>query len=462
MEVFRPVIGLLEQHDVGPLRAGFLSALARRHHVPGAQLAVHQDGETFAVEVGELEFGTRRRVGRECAFPIGSITKSFTATLAMMLVADGDVDLDAPVGDYLPELDDLGARLTLRQLLSHTGGLAAGPDSDEVFAATARRYVTDHCHRRNLVLAPGIGFSYSNLGYVIAGWLIETVTGMSWWEAVESILLRPLGIEPTFVSADPAGPGGPTGRPIATGHSVNAGRTRPVRPVEAPAEAATGALAASAVDLVSLARLHLGRGVPGLLPKAYADRMRQPAPGADPFGLADGWGLGLALFRHGGVEWVGHDGNVDGASCYLRIDPAGGRVIAFTSNANTGAGMWRDVVAELARVGIPVAPAAVAPPGPVVAPPRGCAGTYANGDMEFVVVKEGGRHYLGVDGEFGALTFHEDLVFSLRDPNSGRTVVGGRFLRDQATGALDGVQVNGRVATRRTHIHREVGRRLVA
>lgn len=410
------MIGLLDEHDVRPVRAGFLSALARRHRVPGAQLAVHQDGDTVAVEVGELESGTRRRVCRESAFPIGSITKSFTATLAMALVADGDVDLDAPVGDYLPDLDDVGAWLTLRQLLSHTGGLASGPESDEASAATARRYAIDHCTRRNLVLPPGTAFSYSNLGYVIAGWLIETVTGMDWCEAVGSILLHPLGITPAFVGV-PAGRS--PRRPLATGHSVNAatGRARPVRPVAAPAEAATGGLALSATDLVALGRLHLGAGVPGLLPKTHADRMRQPVPAAEPFGLADAWGLGLAVFRHAGTDWVGHDGNVDGVSCYLRIDPAGGRVVAFTSNANTGAGMWQDVLAELARAGITVGTtAAAAPPGPPVAPPPGCVGTYANGDAEFVVVNRGGRHYLGVDGEFGALTFHEGLVFALRDP----------------------------------------------
>ena len=458
------MIGLMEEQEVRPLRAGFLSALARKHRVPGAQLAIHRDGRTVAVDVGELEFGTRRRVSQESAFSVGSITKCFTATLAMILVADGDIDLDAPVSDHLPELDKLGVPLTLRQLLSHTGGLASGPDedADEVSPLTARRYVMDHCNRRNLVLPPGTGFSYSNMGYVVAGWLIETLTAMSWWEAVESILLRPLGIEPTFVGPHSAGP---SGRPMATGHSVNAvtGRTRPVRPVSAPAEAATGGLAMSAADLVALGRLHLGDGAPSLLPQAYADQMRQPVPAAEPFGLADAWGLGLALFRHCTTDWVGHDGNVDGASCYLRIDPAGGQVVAFTSNANTGSAMWQDLLAELARVGFPIGPTAVRTPGqPIAPPPHGCVGTYANSDTEFMVVSEGGRHHLGVDGEFGAMTFHNGLTFSLLDPGSGRTVVGGRFLRDPVTGTLDCLQINGRVGRRLTHITPDVRRRLVA
>jgi CubicO group peptidase (beta-lactamase class C family) len=481
------VIGLVHEREATLPIQSQLAALARRHRVPGAQLAVHEGGRTAAVETGELEFGSRRRVTRSSAFALGSITKAFTATLAMVLVADGDLDLDAPVADHLPELADLGDGLTLRHLLSHTGGLASGPDADGVRASTARRYLSDHCGRTAVLVPPGTAFSYSNLGYVIVGSLVETVTGMSWWEATESILLRPLGITPTFLggpspaagppaagslaasgSAGAAGSIGVRGarRPTATGHSVNnvTGRTRPVRPVMAPAEAATGGLAASAVDLVSLGLLHLGAGEPDVLGRRHAESMRRPVAGAEPFGLADGWGLGLARFHHGGVDWVGHDGNVDGTCSYLRVDPAGGRVVAFTANANTGAAMWADVVAELDRAGFPLGPAgATVPLGPPVTPEPECVGTFVNGDVEFTVARrEGGRLQLAVDGESGGLTLHAGLTFSLRDPRSGRPVPGGRFLRDPATGRLYAIQVNGRLARRHSGVGRETRQRLIA
>jgi CubicO group peptidase (beta-lactamase class C family) len=219
-----------------------------------------------------------------------------------------------------------------------------------------------------------MGFSYSNPGYALVGLLIEAVTGMTWAEAVESILLRPLEIKPAFVGL----PGATSpARPVATGHSVNvtAGRTRPVRQCEAPAIAPAGALAVSATDLVKLGMTHVGTGMPTLLPAAQAALMRQPVPCADPFGLADGWGMGFALYRHESADWIGHDGNADGTSCYLRIDPAGGWVVALTTNANTGAGLWRDLLAELDRAGIPVGPSGSATPGgPRTSPPAGCAG----------------------------------------------------------------------------------------
>jgi len=435
------------------LPPGVLSALARRHLAPGAQLAIHHDGETVASEVGELEFRTGRRVPRDAAFPIGSITKCFTATLAMILVADGDVDPDLPIGDYIPGLGHLGGRTNLRQLLSHTSGLADISGMEDLSTMTLRRYVVDHARHASLVLRPGTGFSYSNPGYALAGLLIETITGMTWAEAIEAILLRPLEIKPAFISL----PGTtPPAHPVATGHSVNviAGRTRPVRQSAAPAIAPAGALAVSATDLVKLGMIHVGAGVPSLLPAAQAARMRQAVPCADPFGLADGWGMGLAVYRHEAADWVGHDGNADGTACYLRIDPADGWVIALTTNANTGAGLWRDLLAELARAGIPVAlPRSAAPGGPPTGPPAGCAGRYANGDAEYVVTAgSNGSIHLSVDGEnFVPLTWHEDLTFSVRDPSGGQQVFGGRFVRDPdepGTGRIHGIQVGGRLAGR--------------
>lgn len=111
----------------------------------------------------------------------------------------------------------------------------------------------------------------------------------------------------------------------------------------------------SAVDLVALGRMHIGAGVPELLPPTYAEQMRQAVPGADPIGLAEGWGCGLAVFRDGATDWVGHDGNANGTSCYLRIDPAGGWVVALTTNATTGSYLWEELHTELRQANLPLA-----------------------------------------------------------------------------------------------------------
>jgi CubicO group peptidase (beta-lactamase class C family) len=446
------VTGLLSEATAPPsalsLPPSTLSALMRKHRVPGAQLAIYHDGTTTAMAAGELEFRTGRRVARDAAFPAGSITKCCTATVAMILVADGDVDLDAPVSDYVPELGDLGDIINLRQLLSHTSGLADFPGLEDLSTLTLRRYVADHVRRGHLVLPPGAGFSYSNPGYAVAGRLIETVTGMPWAEAVESILLRPLEIEAAFVDV----PGARSAqRPLAAGHSANitTGRIRPVRQSGGSVMAPVGGLALSAGDLIKLGLIHVAPGAPRLLPAACADQMREPVACADPFGLADGWGMGLALYRQEAAQWAGHDGNADGTSCYLRINPADGWVIALTSNANTGARLWQDLLAELARAGVPIdTPRAPAPRGPHVAAPADCVGRYVNGDAEYAVtVGSHGSIHMSVDGEnFPSLTLHGDLTVSMLDPGSGRRVLGGRFVREPATGRVYGIQVGGRLA----------------
>jgi CubicO group peptidase (beta-lactamase class C family) len=295
--------------------------------------------------------------------------------------------------------DDLGAQLTLRQLLSHTSGLSDGPDSTEIVASSLRRYVLDNCRPSDLILPPGTYFSYSNSGYVLAGHLIEVITGMTWWDAMEAILLRPLGIKPTFLVTPDLRP---PGRPIATGHSVNAsaGRTRPVEQSLALAEAPAGGLAVSAVDLVTFGLILLGDQMPTLLPSSYSEQMRQVVPSAEPFGRADGWGLGLAVFSKGNTIWVGHDGSVDGTACYFRVEPISGSIVAFTSNANMGPAMWQELVDELDKAGLPIGNySAIRALGSSMAPLPGCVGSYLNGDTELsVTAQENGDLSLESEG----------------------------------------------------------------
>ncbi|HEX2300788.1 MAG TPA: serine hydrolase domain-containing protein, partial [Pseudonocardiaceae bacterium] len=454
--------------NAADLSAG-VSALARAHQVPGGQLAVHHCGETVAVEFGELRYGSGQRVTREAAFPIGSISKTFTATLAMILVADGDLELDAALGEYLPELDRPVGELTLRHLLSHTSGFASDVAADEP-TTSIRRYVLDHCGPQNLVFSPGAGFSYSNIGYVLAGHLLEVITGMSWWGAMESVLLQPLGIDPAFIVGSGLGSGrlGPGARAQASGHSVNpaASRIRPVDQSLTQSRSPAGALAVSAVDLIALGLTQLPGRADMLLPSAYAEQMRRPVPGAEPFGLADGWGLGLALFQHPAsqheaCQWVGHDGNSDGTACALRVDPQSGCVIAFTSNASTGIAMWRDLVPELAKMGLPISNYSTAEVLTRSAlPPVDCQGSYLNGDSEYCVrAQQNGQFVLLIDGDpVARLSFYDDLIFSQRDLESGEWGHAGRFLRNPATGDIDRIQVDGRLACRRTAPPDEDGR----
>ena len=211
----------------------------------------------------------------------------------------------------------------------------------------------------------------------------------------------------------------------------------------------------SAVDLVTFGLILLGDQMPTLLPSSYSEQMRQAVPSAEPFGRADGWGLGLAVFSKGNTIWVGHDGSVDGTACYFRVEPISGSIVAFTSNANIELGMWQELVDELDKAGLPIGNYSIIEAlGPPTAPPPGCVGSYLNGDDEFfsVTAQENGDLSLEVEGEALPLVFHEGLIFSQEDPTSGRRIPAGRFLHDPTTGDLDLIQINGRVLRRQvTH-----------
>nr|QEO73950.1 beta-lactamase [uncultured bacterium] len=416
-----------------------LTALTRAHLVPGAQLAVHHAGRTWTYEVG---------LPADAAVPIGSVTKTFTATVAMALVSDGDLDLDAPLSDHLPGVAD---ELTLRHLLSHTGGLPSDPeDPDDVRATSLRRHVRQAVRELHPLHRPGAGFSYSNLGYTLIGHLIEVATGMSWWEAVDAVLLRPLGLRARFTT----GPADVTTGPadIVTGHAVNpaTGRVVPVRQSLAQVDAPAGALAASATDLVTFGRM-LGGAAPHLIDPDGLALMRAPVRHAEPFGMADGWGLGLALFHRDGVGWVGHDGTADGTSCHLRINPADGTAVALTANAGSGFAMWRDLVPDLVDAGLPVADYdGMRGLHHRIPPPPDCTGRFRNGEVEYAVrAVDRERLALTVDGEpFADLSLFDGLVFAMRDSDTGDTNQTGRFLRDPGDGGIHWIQIGGRLARR--------------
>ncbi|WP_042368091.1 serine hydrolase domain-containing protein [Streptacidiphilus neutrinimicus] len=422
-----------------------LDLLARRHHVPGAQLVVDTGTRLVSRHTGTADVATGTALTADTAVPLGSLTKPYTAATVMLLADDGDLDLTDPVAALVPELRAL-PQVTVGQVLSHTGGLPSGPDSDTVAEASTAGYLARFCTAEDLLFTPGTGFSYSNAGYVVLGRVVESVTGMSWHEAVQALLLEPLGTVPAFL--DDVRPE----RPTAGGHALNtaSGRPRPARQNLAPVEAPAGALAASALDLAALGRALIGRSA--VLPPGVAERMRRPQPGSEAGALADAWGLGAALYRQGDSWWCGHDGNAQGTSCHLRAEPDSGVVVAFTGNAGGATALWRDLADDLALLtGAPV-PTAVTPPArglPVAAVPD-CDGTYLNGTTEYRVrVDADGTPTLSVDGDLPlGLACYQDLCFDLVDPATGRREPGGRFHRDPATGVVDRVQISGRTARR--------------
>jgi CubicO group peptidase (beta-lactamase class C family) len=169
------------------------------HGIPGTSLGNFCDGGEEHAEFGMADLATGEAVGPNTRFQIGSLTKTYTATAIMRLVAAGHVALDAPIRTYLPALDlaeqGVADRLMVRHLLTHTGGwwgdafVDTGGDGEAI-----ARFVGERLPTYPQIAPLGVVFSYSNAGFIVLGRTIEVITEMEYRAALRSLLLEPLGM----------------------------------------------------------------------------------------------------------------------------------------------------------------------------------------------------------------------------------------------------------------------------
>ncbi|MEU7663500.1 serine hydrolase domain-containing protein [Streptomyces lincolnensis] len=167
-------------------------------------------GRSVVASSGVSDIGTGRPVPPTAYFRIGSINKTFVATVVLHLVGEGRLGLDDTVERRLPGVlrgnGNRGDRITIRQLLQHTSGISdeSYPGFDSAEEYYAHRYdihtpeeIVALAMRHRPVFEPGRGWSYSNTGYAVLGLVIEKVTGRPWYEEVSTRIIRPLRLHHT-------------------------------------------------------------------------------------------------------------------------------------------------------------------------------------------------------------------------------------------------------------------------
>ena len=340
--------------------------------LPGAGLAVLADGQIHEAASGVLSTRTGVEATTDSVFQIGSVTKVYTATLVMQLVDSGDVDLDKPVKAYVPEfrVADPAATeaITVRQLLTHTGGF----DGGDYFVDTGRG---DDCVARYVeglgvleqLTEPGALWSYNNAGFTVLGRLIERVTGLVWDDALRDRLLAPAGLTSSVTLAEDA-----MLFRTAVGHTTGEdGKPVPVKRwaidrCGGPA----GAVIATPADVLGFARIHIDEGrapngaqvlSPGSV-KAMQEQQVTMAGGTS-FGL--GWMLGEAA----GHRTISHNGGTLGQAAFLVVLPDDGFAVCLLTNGPTGGAVWQAVAEQVftKALGIP-APKASLPELPTEPP----------------------------------------------------------------------------------------------
>jgi CubicO group peptidase (beta-lactamase class C family) len=311
----------------------YLANAMRQWEVPGMAIAVVRNDSVLAARgYGVRELGKPDRVDENTLFSIASLTKSFTATAAAMLVDDGRMEWDAPVTRYLPGIafgdPYLTANVSLRDLLSHRTGLHGSNMAWVVTGITRPELVA-----RARFLEAEAPFRtrqvYSNVGYAIAGEAIAAAAGEPFEGLVRRRIFAPLGMRSTVVGHAEA-----MGQPDrASPHAMIGGVQRPLPWRDIDVVAPAGSIASTATDMAQWLRFQMGDGTFGgrrlvsaeALWETHSPQTVIPVTAAMKRArLVEGWpgyAMGWNVMDYRGHPMLWHSGNADGQPSIMAIMP---------------------------------------------------------------------------------------------------------------------------------------------
>jgi D-alanyl-D-alanine carboxypeptidase len=312
----------------------------------GAYSAVRDGSERWRGAAGVADIDTGRPVRPDFEHRIGSITKTFTSVAVLQQVAKGRIGLDAPIGDYLPELvpGERGRAVTVRMLLNHTSGIAdyivpAFPKlltnpQQALDEGQFRKLNPEDLIRLGLAAeppAPRGKHAYSNTNYLIAGQLLKKVTGQDPESYITKNVVRKAGLKHTYFPRSARIPG-----PHAKMYESFYGYIEPARDYsvyDMSWAGTAGAMVSTMDDLNDFYRQLLSGkllGAAGLREMKTTVPMYEPEPGEE---VQARYGLGLyALKAPGGGWYWGHGGAVFGAGTMAMSTENGRRQVALGYN----------------------------------------------------------------------------------------------------------------------------------
>ena len=338
----------------------------RTRDVPGLAIAVVANGQVAkSGGFGCADLANERCPDGHTAWPIASVTKSFTAVAALQCVEAGLLDLDAPVTDYLPNAlvvdADTTARLTMRRLLTHTSGIGRSGHQDRTREESLNPYPTRVAlvaalHEVQPQAPVGQCFSYSNESYALAGHLIETVRGIPLERCFQEFIFDAVGMIKTSPSLGAWRQqdnraylyAGRDIGPYGSGQQ-HAGYEVVELVQDYQTFLSTGGIASTAHDLAlyqcaTMDFEHSKLGLSG----GTLDHMQSVQ---HPFGDS-GWGYGLGywVMRSGATRVIGHSGGLPGVSTYsLMIPSENAGVVVLTNRSDIKAMVLAERLMGLAR-----------------------------------------------------------------------------------------------------------------
>ncbi len=297
--------------------------------VPGLSLALVKDGEVVVARgYGLRLLGQAAPVDAQTLFAIASNTKAFTATALGLLVEEDKLDWDTPVVNYLPtfQLWDpyVTREITVRDLLVHRSGLGLG--AGDLLWWPPTTYNRREIVRRLRFVRPATGFrshyAYDNVLYLVAGEVIQAVSGTSWEDFIASRIFGPVGMTTSTVRCLPAGSQGN----IAWPHARIEGTVRPIAPFVSDNTNPAGGINSNAEDMAAWLLVQLNEGKLADGSRLFSGRTaRQLTTLVTPIPIRNpppelaalrtdfrGYALGFSVLQYRGHKLVTHTGGLPG------------------------------------------------------------------------------------------------------------------------------------------------------
>ncbi|HVV74869.1 MAG TPA: serine hydrolase domain-containing protein [Mycobacteriales bacterium] len=318
---------------------------AAEHRTPGLGVGVLYGGRTFVATHGVTSTADPLEVDADTLFMIGSTTKTLTATALMHLVDEGRLALTDLVVDHLPDFEapdiETTKSVTIGQLLNHTAGWRGDVLPSASFADTALAEAVQLVAEGPQEVPAGRYASYNNAALMVAGRVLEVLTGQSYEKAVTELVLTPLGLTNTFFL-----PWEVANRRLAVGHILrpDVEEAVPLWPISRGLGPA-GAAISSLRDQLTYARYHLD-GTAEAPPLSEKTRLLMQQPTSEMRSILVGVGITWLLSDYGGVRLVSHGGNVSNLqTSAFHLAPECGFGLVVMSNSAGGAAAGRDLLA---------------------------------------------------------------------------------------------------------------------
>jgi len=322
--------------------ADYVKSEMERQHIPGLALLVTRDGKIARSEgFGLANVELQVPVKPETIFQSGSVGKQFTATAVMMLVEAGKIGLNDQLTKYFPDAPPSWKNVTVRELLSHTGGFGDYPKNFNFRKDWTEPQLLKLVESIPLPYPPGTKWEYSNLGYLTLGILIHRVSGEFYGDFLQQRIFQPLGMQATrIISEADIVPNRAAGYRLVKGELKNQEWVAP-----AMNTTADGSLYFSIVDLSKWdAALYEGK----LLKPSSFDVMWTPVKLKNGQSNKAGYGFGWFIEERNGHRCIHHDGSWQGFETAIdRYVDDHLSVVALTNLAGAKPGEITKHVAEM-------------------------------------------------------------------------------------------------------------------